>query len=110
MGRAAMPRDLDSTYSYIGSLLTDGEIERLVLQATGKDIYNEWASPNDPRSDKIRKTIEGLNREGNERWLLTYVLTYAAAQDRLRREQKKLRERVVKHFPKALVDLPRADR
>src|ERR1700730_8628114 len=93
-------RELDDVYSAIGEVLTDAEIEKLVRQATGKDIHNEWAALTDPRKVKIRKTVEALKLEGNERWLLTYVLIYAAAQERLREKQEKLREKIVRAFPR----------
>jgi hypothetical protein len=102
-------RELDVVYSAIGEVLTDEEIELLVKQATGNDIYNEYAGRNDPRKIKIKKTIEALNHIGNERWLLTWVLIYAAAQERLREKQEKLREKIVKAFPKTLIDLPQAE-
>ena len=40
---------LEDVYSAIGEILTDAEIETIVRRATGKDIYNEWANPGDPR-------------------------------------------------------------
>ncbi|MEA2840731.1 MAG: hypothetical protein QOF41_2061 [Methylobacteriaceae bacterium] len=99
-------RELDGVYAAIGEILTDEELELLVREATGKDIYNEFCSISDTRKVKIKKTIEALKSEGNERWLLTYVLIYAAAQERLRR---KFREKVVNAFPKTLKDLPEAE-
>ena len=101
--------DLDSVYAAIGEILSDAEIELLVKQATGKDIYNEWAAPADPRKIKIKKTIEELKTVGNERWVLTYVLVYVAAEDRLRQEQEKIGKKIVKAFPKTLMGLPEAD-
>jgi len=101
--------ELDGVFSAIGEVLNDAEIELLVRQATGKDIYNEWAGQNDPRKEKIKKTVMALKLEGNERWLLTYVLIYVAAQERLRQKQEKLSASIVKAFPKTLIGLPQAD-
>jgi len=106
---AAPAVDLDGVYAAIGQILSDAEVELLVRQSTGKDIYNEWASREDPRKIKIKKTIEELKAVGNERWVLTYVLVYVAAEDRLRQEQEKIGKKIVKAFPKTLKDLPEAD-
>ena len=100
----------DDVYSAIGEVLTDEEIELLVKQATGQDIYNIWASPTDARKIKVKKVIVDLKLRGNERWLLTYILIFAAAQERmLRQTQEKLRNKIVKAFPGTLVGLPQAD-
>src|SRR5262249_1979644 len=106
---AAPAVDLDGVYAAIGQILSDAEVELLVRQSTGKDIYNEWASREDPRKIKIKKTIEELKAVGNERWVLTYVLVYVAAEDRLRQEQEKIGKKIVKAFPKTLKDLPEAN-
>jgi hypothetical protein len=105
----APERELDNVYSAIGEVLTDDEIKELAARATGWDIENEVAGINDPRKVKIQKTIEKLKPEGNERWLLTYVLIYVAAQERLLQRQEKLRERIVRAFPKTLIGLPQAE-
>ena len=78
-----MPVALDTVYSAIGQILTDDDVVELVRQATGQDLYVDFASEKDTRKDKIRKTIEALQRDGNERWLLTYVLIRAVAQEKL---------------------------
>lgn len=97
-----MAVQLDAVYSAIGQILTDDEVVDLVRQATGQDLYVDFASEKDTRKDKIRKTIEALQRDGNERWLLTYVLIRAVAQEKLCRK-------IVEAFPKTLVGLPLAD-
>ncbi len=97
-----MPAALDTVYSAIGQILTDDDVVDLVKQATGQDLYVDFASEKDTRKDKIRKTIEALQRDGNERWLLTYVLIRAVAQEKLCRK-------IVDAFPKTLVGLPLAD-
>ena len=102
-------KELDDVYAAIGELLTDDEIKTLVKRATGKDIYNEWAAENDPRKIKLKKTISALKLEGNERWLLTRILIYAAEQERLRQKRQKLSEKIVNAFPKTLKGLPHAD-
>lgn len=104
-----MPIDLDDVYSKIGEVLDDSEIVLLVKQATGKDIYNEWATPNDPRKIRIKKTVEALKLLGDERWLMTYILIYLAARQKLRQTQEKLREVVVTAFPTTLMNLPQAE-
>ena len=96
---------LEDVYSAIGEILTDAEIEMIVRRATGKDIYNEWANPGDPRKVKISKTIEALRAENQkrERWVLTLVLVHAAAKETVR-------ETIVRSFPDTLVRLPEAER
>jgi len=92
--------DLSKVYSAIGAALTDEEIDQLVEKA-GKqpsDIFGQ----NDTRKEKIRKTIEKLKKEGNERWLLTYVLIQAA-------EHADVRQAIVQAFPTTLIRLPLAE-
>jgi hypothetical protein len=93
---------LDSVSKAIGKILTDVDLESLVAKATGEDIYNVFATRDDPRMVKIRKTLKALEDVGRERWLLTYVLIHAGAQDELCRA-------VVDAFPATLISLPQAD-
>ena len=93
---------LDSVSKAIGKILTDVDLESLVAKATGEDIYNVFATRDDPRMVKIRKTLKALEDVGRERWLLTYVLIHAGAQDELCRA-------VVDAFPATLIGLPQAD-
>ena len=97
-----MPVPLDTVYSAIGQILTDDDVVDLVKQATGQDLYVEFASEKDTRKDKIRKTIEALQRDGNERWLLTYMLIRATVKDGLCKK-------IVEAFPTTLIRLPQAD-
>lgn len=85
----------------IGAALTEQDIERVVLEATGNDIYNIYAAKGEPRASLISKTLAQLENEGTERWLLTYILIASA--------QEKLRMLIVKTWPKTLVDLPQAE-
>src|SRR6195952_225055 len=97
-----MPVPLDTVYSAIGQILTDDDVVDLVRQATGQDLYVDFASEKDTRKDKIRKTIEALQRDGNERWLLTYMLIRATVKDGLCKK-------IVDAFPTTLINLPQAD-
>ena len=83
----------------IGRVLTDADVDALVDRATGMDVNNSFASPNDPRKVRIRKTLEALEEAGQERLLLTYVMIRAVAQDKVRRK-------IVDAFPGTLVRLP----
>src|SRR5450631_4216075 len=85
----------------IGAALTEEDIEKVVLEATGNDIYNIYAAKGEPRASLISKTLAQLENEGTERWLLTYILIANA--------QEKLRMLIVKTWPKTLVDLPQAE-
>ena len=85
----------------IGAALTEEDIEKVVLEATGNDIYNIYAAKGEPRASLISKTLAQLETEGTERWLLTYILIANA--------QEKLRMLIVKTWPKTLVDLPQAE-
>jgi hypothetical protein len=85
----------------IGAALTEEDIEKLVMEATGNDIYNIYAAKGDPRATLISKTLTQLENEGHERWLLTFILIANA--------QEKLRMLIVNTWPGTLVDLPEAD-
>ena len=93
---------LESICEEIGRVLTDADVDALVDRATGMDVNNSFASPNDPRKVRIRKTLEALEETGQERLLLTYVMIRAVAQDKVRRK-------IVDAFPGTLVRLPPAD-
>jgi hypothetical protein len=70
----------------IGATLTENDdIKRIVEDATGNDPYNEYTHPTLPRAQQISQILEHLEKEGHERWLLTYVLVRAVRDERLRR-------------------------
>ena len=73
----------------------------MVRQATGNDIFNVYAAKNDPRAILLTKTLDQLEKEGTERWLLTYILIAIA--------REKIRKLIVKSWPKTLVSLPQAE-
>lgn len=85
----------------IGAALTEEDIEKLVMEATGNDLYNIYAAKGDPRATLISKTLTQLENEGHERWLLTFILIANA--------QEKLRMLIVNTWPGTLIDLPEAD-
>jgi hypothetical protein len=85
----------------IGAALSQEEIERLVMEATGEDVYNVFASKGDPRAALISKTLAQLEDTGIERWLLSFILIAIA--------QEKLRMLIVKTWPNTLVRLPQIE-
>src|SRR6267154_3273896 len=85
----------------IGDAMTEEQIARVVRDATGNDIFNVYAARNDPRAVLLSKTLDQLENEGTERWLLTYILVAIA--------REKLRMLIVKTWPKTLVSLPQAE-
>jgi hypothetical protein len=93
---------LASICEEIGRILTDADIDALVDRATGMEVNNSFATPNDPRKVRIWKTLKALIFTGEERLLLTYVLIRAIAQD-------KVRKKIVASFPGTLIRLPPAD-
>lgn len=98
----SVPDDkLESICEEIGKILTDADIDALVDRATGLDVNNSFATPNDPRKVRIRKTLKALMETGEERLLLTYMLIRAIAQD-------KVRKKIVAAFPGTLIGLPPA--
>ncbi len=86
----------------IGDALTLEQLQDIVATATGNGLFEEFATPNDPRRVAVRRTLERLIDEGTERWLLTYVLLGAVTNDPLRRL-------IVKACPETLVSLPNVD-
>ena len=96
----ALPVLRQKAVEAIGEALSKQDIVRLVKAATGKDIFNIYADESDPRAVAISKTLAQLEKEGTERWLLTYVLIAIAEQ--------KLRTLIVKTWPNTLVSLPQA--
>jgi hypothetical protein len=93
---------LETICEAIGRILTDADLDALVDRATGKDVNNSFASPNDARQVRIRKTLEALEEAGQERLLLTYLLIRATVKDGLCKK-------IVDAFPTTLVNLPQAD-
>jgi hypothetical protein len=96
------PLKIEAVASAIGDNLTQPEIEQAVLDATGKALYREFAGPTDPLSLAVRRTLNTLNGDGRERWLLTYVLVAAVANDGLRRL-------IFDAYPQALTSLPNVE-
>lgn len=96
----ALPALRQKAVEAIGEALSKQDIVRLVKAATGNDIFNIYADENDPRAVAVSKTLAQLEKEGKERWLLTYVLIAIAEQ--------KLRTLIVKTWPNTLVGLPQA--
>jgi hypothetical protein len=105
-----MPNEVDDAYSEMAAFLGDETLEELAKTATGKDIYAEWCARSDARKVKLKKIIAGLKTEGNERWLLTYILIYIAANENYGEPQERLSRKIVRAFPGTLVALPKADR
>jgi hypothetical protein len=97
----ALPALRQKAVEAMGAALTQQDIEQLVMEATGDDVYNVFASRDDPRAILISKTLAQLEKEGTERWLLTFILI-AIAQD-------KLRMLIVKTWPNTLVSLPQIE-
>jgi hypothetical protein len=93
------PLKIESLADAIGDHLSQQEIEQVVLNATGRQLYKAFAGPTDPLSYAIQRTLIKLNEDGRERWLLTYVLVTAVTNEALRRL-------IVDAYPQALTSLP----
>ena len=101
--------ELKPVYVAIGDVLSDEDLNDLVREVTGEDIYNLWAAQGDQRWVRLKKVIEALRESGGYRWVLTAVLIHIAAQDKLREKQDKLNAAIVGAFPKTLMGLPQAE-
>jgi hypothetical protein len=86
----------------IGDAFKKEEIEQLVSAATGHNLYVRYASAIDPIALAVSRTLEALEEEGTERWLLTYVLIRALANE-------DLRKLIVGLYPETLRSLPSMD-
>ena len=95
------PEIRKKTIEAIGEFLTEDQIVQVVRAATGKDIFNVYAGRNDPRAIQLSKTLDQLELEGTERWLLTYILIAIV--------REKIRKLIVKTWPNTLVSLPQAE-
>jgi hypothetical protein len=89
------------TIEAIGEALTRDKILSLAQQALGIDPENTLVGENTPRAVVIREILAKLEREGTERWFLTYILITIA--------QERLRTMIVRTWPNTLVGLPPAD-
>ena len=76
-------------------MLSEEDIVNVVRAATGNDIFNVYCGRNDPRAIQLSKTLDQLEIEGTERWLLTYILIAIT--------QEKIRRLIVKTWPKTLI-------
>jgi hypothetical protein len=85
----------------IGDVLSKEAIKRLVWEATGNDIYNIYASEADSKATCVFKTLDRLEDEGTEKWLLTTILAAVT--------QERLRALIVTVWPDTLVSLPPAE-
>jgi hypothetical protein len=97
----ALPEFRKKTIEAIGEVLSEEDIVKWVRAATGNDIFNVYCGRNDPRAIQLTKTLDQLESEGTERWLLTYIMIAIA--------REKIRKLIVKTWPKTLVGLPQAE-
>src|SRR4051794_17559508 len=97
----ALPEFRKKTIEAIGEVLSEDDIVSVVRAATGNDIFNVYCGRGDPRAIQLSKTLDQLEIEGTERWLLTYILIAIA--------REKIRKLIVKTWPKTLVGLPQAE-
>lgn len=97
----ALPEFRKKAIEAIGELLSEEDIVSVVRAATGNDIFNVYCGRNDPRAIQLSKTLDQLELEGTERWLLTYILIAIV--------REKIRKLIVKTWPKTLVGLPQAE-
>ncbi|MGH6712622.1 MAG: hypothetical protein ACREEK_27140, partial [Bradyrhizobium sp.] len=96
-----LPEMRQKAIEAIGEVLTEDQIVHVVRASTGKDIFNVYAVRNDPRATQLSRTLEKLEQEGTERWLLTYILIAIV--------REKIRKQIVKAWPTTLVGLPQAE-
>jgi hypothetical protein len=97
----ALPEFRKKAIEAIGEVLSEEDIVSVVRAATGNDIFNVYCGRNDPRAIQLSKTLDQLESEGTERWLLTYIMIAIA--------REKIRKLIVKTWPKTLVGLPQAE-
>jgi len=97
----ALPEFRKKAIEAIGEVLSEEDIVKWVRAATGNDIFNVYCGRNDPRAIQLSKTLDQLEIEGTERWLLTYIMIAIA--------REKIRKLIVKTWPKTLVGLPQAE-
>jgi hypothetical protein len=97
----ALPEFRKKAIEAIGEVLSEEDIVSVVKAATGNDIFNVYCGRNDPRAIQLSKTLDQLESEGTERWLLTYIMIAIA--------REKVRKLIVKTWPKTLVGLPQAE-
>lgn len=99
---ALSPAQLKPVADAIGAAFSLADAETVVRNATGEELYKRYAGPNDPLQTAIRRALEALIEEGNERWLLIGALVMAAANESLRRT-------IVRAAPETLAALPSVD-
>jgi hypothetical protein len=97
----ALPEFRKKAIEAIGEVLSEEDIVNVVRAATGNDIFNVYCGRNDPRAIQLTRTLDQLETEGTERWLLTYIMIAIA--------REKIRKLIVKTWPKTLVGLPQAE-
>lgn len=73
------------TRSIATALSQDDDFMRVVKDATGYDPFEEYTSRYLPRTQQISQILTALEKDGSERWLLTYVLVRAMQNDQLPR-------------------------
>ncbi len=95
---AISPALFEDLTKAIATLLSDNdEVQDAFKDATGDDPYILVTNPNLPRGKQIRDILKSLEKDGKERWLLTYVLAIG---------NEELRDLVVAACPQTLVSLP----
>jgi hypothetical protein len=99
---ALLPQFLKPVSDAIGDAFSTEEFEKIVKVATGDGLFEEFASPDDPRRRAVYRTLKQLMEAGTERWLLIGLLVSPVTDDGLRRL-------IVKSYPGLFGLLPKVD-
>lgn len=92
------PPTRDRLIRTIATLAGNEDIELFVRRALGSNAYGRYTSPAKPRDEQISEILDGVEKDGLERWLFAHLMARWVAKDLVRD--------IVDACPSIIADLP----
>ncbi len=78
------PPSRDRLIRTIATLVGNEDIELFVRRALGSNAYGRYTSPAKPRDEQISEILDGVEKDGLERWLFAHLMARWVAKDLVR--------------------------
>jgi hypothetical protein len=78
------PPSRDRLIQTIATLAGNEDIELFVRRALGSNAYGRYTSPTKPRDEQISEILDGVEKDGLERWLFAHLMARWVAKDLVR--------------------------
>ena len=78
------PPTRDRLIRTIATLVGNEDIELFVRRALGSNAYGRYTSPAKPRDEQISEILDGVEKDGLERWLFAHLMARWVEKDLVR--------------------------